>query len=136
MLYRTHLVFAIFVGLLVVGLFESWLAFFIGLFFGAWVPDRDLRFRFFVKHRGFMHSFVFGLLIAVFLVVLNYDLGVGFLLGYVLHLMADGMSVEGLRLWPFGFRVRGVVRVGGVLENVVFWVLVLGVVLEVLMVVV
>jgi len=52
--------------------------------------------------------------------------GFGFFVGYVSHLFLDCWTKSGVRLfWPFRYKIKGFVRSGGVIEDVVFVLLLL-----------
>lgn len=86
-----------------------------GAILGSLAPDFDLRLR--LPHRGITHWFLWPGLIL--LAGWHYPLLVGIGLGWLLHLLADLLTVEGLRLWPFRYRFRGPVRTGGLSEYLV-----------------
>ena len=74
---------------------------------------------FFTKHRGIFHSIVLHL--AIFL-VMTYFFGVyygrGLFLGYLAHLIGDGVSRRGILIfYPFSkFKIKGPLKVGGIAE--------------------
>ena len=73
------------------------------------------------KHRGVLHSLVAGLLLSLIIGGFNLWAGFGFFAGYVSHLVLDCFTCMGLKVfWPLGFRVRGFVRSGGWVEDVLF----------------
>ena len=79
------------------------------------------------KHRGFLHSLVACVFLS--LVVGGFSLwaGFGFFVGYISHLFLDCLTVSGVRLfWPFGWKIKGFVRSGRIIEDVVFVLLLLG----------
>lgn len=133
MLIRTHLAITIFGVLLYMGQVEQKIVFVLVALAATYVPDIDSRyskigkywvfrpFQFFVKHRDFIHSILFMILIAGLIFVVNKSAGIGFVFGYGLHLLADCFSLGGVRLfWPAKFRIRGFVKTNGVLEWLVF----------------
>ena len=133
MLFRTHVVFGAFV-YFVLSYFVYMPLFVLGfVLLGSVFVDVDVegsRFgnrwyfrplQWMVRHRGVFHSLFFGVFVS--LVVGSFSLwgGFGFFVGYVSHLFLDCWTKRGVVLfWPFKYRVRGFIRSGGVVEDVVF----------------
>jgi len=137
-MFKTHLVAGLLVGLLL----NQWLSFgwlFVLLFVLASVlPDVDSSaskvgrkfglvsevIEFFFGHRGFFHSVFVGLGLGLVLWGYGYkSYGLAVFFGYLLHLVLDAFTRHGIRFfWPFAWKVRGVVKTGGMVE----WVLFLG----------
>lgn len=142
MMYKSHLVFGIFVGivyLLVFGVSGNRYLFlsFVGL--AALFPDIDHENSKIAKkvkplgwliqnifgHRGFFHS-IFAALILYFVFV--YFLGLRFVglaicVGYISHLMSDALTVTGVNFFhPLKSKVSGFIRTGSVLEYFFFFV--------------
>ncbi|MDP3919041.1 MAG: metal-dependent hydrolase [Nanoarchaeota archaeon] len=134
MMWRTHLLFALVSGLIVLQFYESpnpYLFLTVFCFFGL-VPDIDHSDSKFGKklgpistfiqiilgHRGILHS-----IFPIFLIV-----GVGWYFGilwlglaagggYLTHLISDSLTVSGVKfLGPLGLDVRGIFHTGGILE--------------------
>ena len=79
------------------------------------------------KHRGVLHSVFVGLLLSLILGSVSLWAGFGFFVGYVSHLFLDCFTRSGVRLfWPLSWKIRGFVKSGGIVEQVVFVVLLLG----------
>ena len=79
------------------------------------------------KHRGVLHSLVFALVLSLILGSVSLWAGFGFFVGYISHLFLDCFTKSGIGLfWPFKWRVRGFVKSGGIVEQVVFVLLLLG----------
>lgn len=79
-----------------------------------------------VNHRGVFHSLFFGLFLS--LIIGSFILwgGFGFFVGYVSHLFLDCWTRSGVRLfWPLKWKIKGFVKSGGVVEDVVFVLLLL-----------
>ena len=77
--------------------------------------------QFFVRHRGFIHSFTFAIVAAVLLAMFIPVVAFPFFLGYSLHLLADSLTVEGIRpFWPWKDEVSGKIRTGGIVEYGIF----------------
>jgi inner membrane protein len=139
MLFRTHIVFSLAVYFLLdyFLLMPFWVLGFV-LLATAFV-DVDIKnskfgnhwffrpLQWMVGHRGVFHSLGFGLLLSLILGSVNLWAGFGFFVGYVSHLFLDCLTKGGIRLfWPLKFKVRGFVRSGGVVEDVIFVLLLLG----------
>jgi len=120
MLYYTHLIVALFFSLL---LFESFgFVFLIVALISTILPDIDTRhsrigkywifrpLQFFLVHRGILHSFVFLIVVGLVLSLFSKVVAYGFLFGYGLHLFLDRIGI----------------KVGSVLETMIFVVFVIG----------
>ena len=139
MLFRTHIVFSLAVWFLLnyFLVMPVWVLGFILLAtafvdIDAWNSKFGNRWffrplQFFLKHRGVLHSLVFGLLLSLILGSVSLWGGFGFFVGYVSHLFLDCWTRSGVALfWPLKYRVRGFVKSGGIVEQVVFVLLLLG----------
>jgi len=73
------------------------------------------------SHRGIIHSAYIPLALFLILYINNYtSVGVAILIGYIGHLLLDGLTKEGVHLfYPF-LDFRGFVRVGGFTEKIIF----------------
>jgi inner membrane protein len=79
-----------------------------------------------VKHRGVFHSLFFALFLSLVIGSLSLWGGFGFFVGYLSHLFLDCWTKSGVKLlWPLKWRVKGFVRSGGTVEDVVFVLLLL-----------
>jgi len=100
---------------------------------GALLPDIDRStsfigrrvkvFGWIFRHRGVFHSLSMLLLLSGVLYILFLDRAVAyaFALGYASHLLIDGLSREGVRLFfPLPWRLKGPVRVNGLGEKSIF----------------
>jgi inner membrane protein len=74
------------------------------------------------SHRGVFHSLFTCFLLSSLLFVFNLSAGFGFLSGYLVHLILDCFSLSGVALFfPFSKKkLRGFVRTGGIIEQVLF----------------
>ncbi len=141
MMFQTHLVFSLFIGLYLMERFSNKYLFLIFLLVGSLLPDLDNPYsklgrkvrpisgliKFIFGHRGIFHSLVAGVLIFVLFYVLGFKLiGAGLFAGFVLHLVLDGLTLKGINfLYPFlKFKVSGFIKTGGILEWLVFVVLI------------
>jgi len=140
MLFRTHIAFGFLIGLYLIDLFnvDRQILFMIVLLFFSIFPDIDgssskvfKKLRPFsyiaalLGHRKVFHTIYFP--IALFLVLFVFDLklvSMGVLVGYLLHLFLDLITKKGLALfYPLSRkRVRGFVKVGSLIENIVFFI--------------
>lgn len=144
---RTHLLFAILFGLWYYDFFVEEISLPMKLIFsamlviGAMLPDIDQAessvshkvpfiasiIQFFSKHRGVMHSIwipLITLLVAKIIVVKFFNFPdvilMGFLIGYSSHLFSDALTVQGIKPFaPFGFKLTGFIKTGGIIEAVV-----------------
>jgi membrane-bound metal-dependent hydrolase YbcI (DUF457 family) len=137
MLIRTHLAIALFFCLFLGLLFEINIFFIPIALFATIIPDIDTRFssvgkkkpfrilQIFVKHRGFIHSLIFLLLICLPLVFFLPTVFLPFFLGYSIHIFSDGFTKMGVSpFYPFGKRISGVIKTGGLIETSLFILLV------------
>jgi inner membrane protein len=135
MLIRTHLVVALFFGLIFLNYFENKLLFLSIVLISTFIPDIDSRFsklgkriifrplQFFAGHRKIFHSFLFLGLISFPLFFISKLIFYGFVLGYGLHLFLDCFTIRGIRLfYPFEYKIKGFVRTGSFFENVLFYI--------------
>ena len=137
-MFKTHLLISLFIGLVTYQFFpiNKFLFIFVVLISGV-LPDIDLQksklgrkirpisdiINFIFGHRGVIHSIFIPLLL--FLVFYYFGLmyyGLAIFIGYFGHLVADSFSKEGISfLNPFSkFRIHGFMRVGGILEYIIF----------------
>lgn len=140
MMYKTHLVIALVLGLLI----AEWLnptkpLLFLGILcLASLIPDIDMpkskigkRAGIFSKiinitlgHRGVMHSLYIPLVVFVVFLGLGFPLfGFAFLIGYSIHVLSDALTKEGVNLfYPF-LSVRGFISTNGIWEKIIFFVL-------------
>ena len=131
MLFRTHALFGILVWFLL-ALFIEMPLFVLGFaLLGSIFVDVDSRgskigrrlwfLSWIFKHRGIVHSLVGCVFVSLIVGVFNLWAGFGFFIGYVSHLVLDVLTPMGIRLfWPLKFRVRGFIRSGSWVEDIVF----------------
>jgi len=136
MLFRTHVLFGIFVWFILERIIE--MPFFVlgFILFGVVFVDIDSssariarKFWFLswmFRHRGFLHSLAGCVFLSLVVGIGSLWGGFGFFVGYLSHLVLDCLTPAGIGLfWPFGFKVRGFARSGGWVEDVVFVLLLL-----------
>jgi len=137
MLFRTHFFFGLFVYFCLDCFIE--MPFFVLIFVlvGAVFVDLDSssskvggKFSFLswcFKHRGVLHSLIASLFLGLIVGVFSLWGGFGFFVGYLSHLILVCFSKMGVKLfWPLDIRVKGFIKSGGWIEDILF-VLLLGV---------
>jgi len=134
MLLKTHLIITLFFVLVFVSEATNKTEFVIIALLSTLIPDIDTRFsrigkskllrifQFFVRHRGIIHSFTFaGLLTLIFALVFP-AIAFPFFLGYSLHLLADTLTIKGIRWFYPARRVYSWrVKTGGKTEMIIFF---------------
>ncbi len=142
-MWRTHLAFGIFLGLVLynfINIEMSVYLFVVLVGFSSLIVDIDhpdskvgrkvkpLSYltNFFLGHRGMMHSLIPVIVVFVFALVLGYfEIGLALGLGYLSHLIADMLTLEGINFfYPVKSRVSGFIRTGSFLESLLFILLV------------
>jgi membrane-bound metal-dependent hydrolase YbcI (DUF457 family) len=84
-------------------------------------------FNFFVKHRGITHSFSFLFIISCLIFLFFKEILFAFVFGYSLHLLADSLTIKGIMpLYPLKKRLKGKIKTGGIIENLIFVILLSG----------
>lgn len=139
MLSRTHFMFALFILLITFHFLPDKLIF--GSFFllatlfvdidskksklGKFFLFRPLQL--FFSHRGIFHSLFFGFILSIALFFFNQFAAYGFLAGYLLHLILDCLTLQGVYLFkPFSSRkIKGFLKSGGIVEEILFVLLLL-----------
>lgn len=130
MLFRTHIVIALFVSLFFLSHVTHSISFIPLVIAATILPDIDSAFskigkgrlgrlvQLFTKHRGLLHSFTFCLIVTLFFAFYLPVLALPFFLGYALHLLLDSVTTEGIRpFWPFKKGTHGKIPVGGAVEE-------------------
>lgn len=140
MLARTHLVFALLMGLLIFKYFNLNPILFIAIItLTSFLPDIDhpkskigrrikilsYPINFIFGHRKFFHSIfaALGLSFVIWHFFGNYY--TPFFIGFLSHLIGDALTVQGVNfVYPFKeLRVKGFITTGGLLENILFFAL-------------
>ena len=144
---KTHFVFGIFIGILLIRFLSlssiTKYLFFTILVIGSLIPDIDTpksmagrrakglsrTINFFSGHRGILHS----LTIPIILLFIALSMHTHFLLkimiygitiGYTSHLFLDALTKQGIIiLWPFKARVRGKITTNSFIDNFTFYIL-------------
>ena len=138
MLLRTHYAIIIFFILLFLSVVNDKLVFIFVALIATQIPDIDSRYsklghrkiarilQWFTQHRGMIHSFTFLLSLTIILILILPILGLGFFLGYGIHLLADSFTVDGIRpFYPSRKKISGKVRTGGRLEIIILFLFVI-----------
>jgi inner membrane protein len=138
MLLKTHLLAGLFCALIFLPV-ENQLIFLGVVLIASIIPDIDSRFstvgkrkilrifQFFVKHRGFIHSLTFLIIMGGVLWYFIPIVLLPFLIGYGSHLLMDCFTKQGIRLfYPINIRVRGFVKTGRRFETLIFVLLLIG----------
>jgi inner membrane protein len=139
MLFRTHIVFSLAVYFLLTYFIAMPFYVLIFVLLATAFVDIDIKnskagnhwylrpFQWITKHRGLLHSLLFGLLLSLIIASVSQWAGFGFFVGYVSHLLLDCLTKSGVALfWPLPFKIKGFVKSGGIVEQVVFVFLLLG----------
>jgi inner membrane protein len=150
MMFRTHFVIGLLVGLLLLGFLKpvSPVVFMFGFVLASVLPDIDYPkskvgrrvrpvsslFHILFGHRGFLHTVYPSLLLFFVLLMFKQQiLAVAVVFGYILHLLLDSMTVDGVKffwpLWPAHFKWR--LRTGGLMDIVIFFGGVVGLALQI-----
>jgi inner membrane protein len=138
MLFRTHLAFSFLIGLYLIEFLDinEQILFMVVLLFFSVFPDVDERTsKIFKKlkpfsylaalfgHRNIFHTIYFPVAIFLVLYIFNLKLlSIAVLVGYLLHLFLDLITKKGLALfYPLSKkRIKGFVKVGSLIENLIF----------------
>ena len=138
MMFKTHLAFALLIGLLIFNYFNLniyW--FFILLLIGAGFADIDMPkskfgrkikpisniLNFMFGHRKFIHSGLFLLLVGYLFYLLFGNYYIPFLIGYLSHLILDAFSKEGINfIYPFkSLMIKGFIKTNSLFEKILFF---------------
>ena len=153
MLLKTHFVISLFIVLLII-LFSEFFqetSFFDKTIFicvalvATLLPDIDSKsskvgrnifsriIQFFTRHRGMLHSLNFCIFVSFLLFLFIPLIAPGFLTGYSLHLIADGLTEMGILLfWPSKKLVlRGFIKTGKNFEKFLFFLFSFGIIIEI-----
>ena len=136
MKWYTHVVFALLISLLLK--FDIFMI--LICLFGSLLPDIDSPksligfifrpfsnlFKLIFGHRGIFHSLFFTILLSGVIWIFSHKFALAFFVGYLSHLLIDGLTRQGVRLfYPFKVRLRGFCKTGGIFEHVLLFVLIL-----------
>ena len=150
MLFRTHLAFSFLIGLYIIDFLKikNQILFIIILLFFSIFPDIDESsskvskklkpFSYLTNilgHRNILHTIYFPLAISLILLLFNLkEMSIAVLIGYLLHLLLDATTQKGIALfYPLNKkRIKGYIKTGSFIENIIFILLVIIVVLKLL----
>ena len=137
MLAKTHIAIGFFAMIFFLPHVANKLVFIPVILIASILPDIDSGFstlgkngvfrilQLFTKHRGLLHSLSFCIIVSVLFALYFPVVAFPFFLGYALHLLADAWTVEGIRpFWPLKEISQGKIKVGGVVEQAVFFIFV------------
>jgi len=81
------------------------------------------------RHRGFLHTVFFLILIDFLLLYLELGFfAFGFSVGFLSHLIIDGATKQGVKpFYPINFRVSGPLRTGSFFENILAFLFLIGI---------
>jgi inner membrane protein len=132
---RTHLIISLLFALLFLKIFavQNKILFVVLALIASFFPDIDEKHSWLgrrtriisevFKHRGFFHSFYAMILLSLLVYsILGLYAGIGFLLGYLIHLLTDMLTPMGVKPFMFGKRIKGPIRTGGAVEWVLFFI--------------
>jgi len=139
MLFRTHIVFSLAIYFLLSHYITMpWYVLIFVLLATAFV-DIDIKnskfgnrwyfrpLQWLTQHRGFFHSLFVGLILSLLIGTFSLWGCFGFFVGYVSLLFLDCFTRTGVALfWPLGFKIKGFIKSGGIVEQVIFVLLLLG----------
>lgn len=144
MLFYSHLLLGIVFYLLFGSYFEGGnnLVFFLFIIFGSIFPDVDEKtskinhwfgifgkfFAFLFRHRGIVHTIPFFIVCSFIVnVIFGSYYAIGLFIGFLAHLTGDIITPMGIKPFhPFlKFRLRGPIKVGGLLEHIIVVLLVI-----------
>ena len=95
-----------------------------------WMLSYPINFLF--RHRGLFHSLLLWIVV-VFLISLVSKYWIAVLIGVLSHLILDSLTKQGINFfYPLTFKVKGFIKTGGILEWIVFVLIVVGVVFVVI----
>jgi len=151
MLWKTHLAFGLFVALVAMPFVTTGnkIVFVVLAMVASLLPDIDEPnskisnqipvlpkiLSLFVKHRGIFHTLFLALLIpGVVWYFVGHSYGVAIFVGYMSHLLIDGMTLSGINfLHPVSkLHVSGFIKTGGAGEWVVFFLIIVGIMFKLL----
>jgi membrane-bound metal-dependent hydrolase YbcI (DUF457 family) len=133
MLIRTHIALSMLVILLFLPHISNKFLFIGFGLLATFLPDIDSGFstlgknrgmkvlQVFTRHRGFIHSFTFCIMLSVLLAIFWPAACLGFFLGYSLHLFADSFTPEGVTpFWPYKGISKWYLKTGSRIETTFF----------------
>lgn len=148
MLYKTHLIFSLFLGIIFVKYFpqQNIILFLTLVTLSGFLPDldtpksklgRNLKIiswpiNFIFGHRGFFHSIFPPIIIYILFYFTGYDyIGFAIFFGFITHLVGDALSKEGIAFFnPISnFKVTGFFKTGGIIEKIIYYLLIISLII-------
>jgi len=136
MLIRTHLLITLFFALIFLSFVDNKIIFILIALAATFLPDIDSEFskigkflifrplQLFIEHRGFFHSLTFLALAVIPLIIFIPPLVFPFSLGYGSHILADGLTIQGIRpFYPSRKKISWKIKTGGTSELILFIIL-------------
>jgi len=133
MLLRTHLAIVVAALLLFLPHVNNKIIFVFVALIATMLPDIDTGFstlgkmkgfrflQFFVRHRGFIHSFTFAILVSLIFAFFWPVGSLGFFLGFGIHLFVDSFTKDGIQpFWPYKKTSSWHLKTGSLVETTVF----------------
>jgi len=133
MMLRTHLALIVLFVLLFLKHVSNQFLFIAVALIASFIPDIDTAFsklgnfrvfrflQFFVKHRGMFHSLSFAVVASIILSIFFPVVGLGFFLGYSVHILADSFTKVGVEpFWPWKVKSSGFIKTGSYFETLIF----------------
>jgi|TARA_B100001971_G_C18145067_1_gene512603 inner membrane protein len=142
-MYYTHLAFGLLVSLLSINFFniQNKLLFVLIAILFSIFPDIDERkskigrehkiistiINFIFGHRGFFHAIYIPLILYFIFYYINNEIGIAILTGYFSHLLADGLTKNGIRpLYPIiNKKINGPIKTNSILEKTLFLIIII-----------
>ncbi len=131
---KTHLLLSLVIAMIFIKIFPSVFSsvfmkflFAIGLIIGTAFPDLDHRVGAF-QHRGITHTIYLPTitLILAFLISPAFSFLIAFSMGYFSHLLGDMITLHGIHpIYPVRYRISWGIKSGGIVERIIFILLVL-----------
>ena len=144
MMFHTHLAFGLFSALIILNFLQvsNKYLFLVLVPLIALIPDIDMHkskvgkkagflskfIEFIFGHRGIFHTVYPAILLFILFYFLNYRLiAFAFLVGYLSHLLIDGLTVSGVNLLKplLNLNIAGFVKTGSIFEHLIFILLVI-----------
>ena len=138
MLRKTHLAIGLAASLLFMSYVNDEAIFLVVVLIASLLPDIDHGFssigkgfifkpiQMMTDHRGILHTYTFCVGVTILFTLFLPVVALPFFVGYSFHLFADSFTVQGIKpFWPFKAISKGVVRTGGNVDNMIFFIFVI-----------
>ncbi|MBU0472447.1 MAG: metal-dependent hydrolase, partial [Nanoarchaeota archaeon] len=130
MIGRTHILFSLFIFLLIKIFFEpsNQLLLILMLVVGSLISDIDKSssiigrhvkfFSLFFKHRGFFHSFYAMMFLSLVVYLLfGFSPSLFFFVGFLSHLLLDSLTKQGVAFFLIDKKIKGCFKSGGLFDK-------------------